>query len=206
LAVTSKPLKKEETLKRYRFCALTIFLMIPLIFAVSSASAEEDYSSTINVYKQSPQVEPYFKDSYGYAVFPTVGKGGLGIGGAYGKGQVYRDGKVTGTTTLTKISIGFQAGGQAFSQIIFFQDKRAYDEFTSGQFAFDAQASAVAITAGVQAQAGSTGATAGASAGPKTAAHAETSYHKGMAIFVQAKGGLMYEAAIAGQKFSFKPL
>ena len=90
--------------------------------------------------------------------------------------------------------------------MIFFQDKRAYDEFTSGQFAFDAQASAVAITAGAQAQAGSTGATAGASAGPKTGKQAGTSYHKGMAIFIHAKGGLMYEAAIAGQKFSFKPL
>ena len=110
----------------------------------------------------------------------------------------------TRKTSLTKVSIGFQAGGQAFSQIIFFQDKRAYDEFTSGSFAFDAQASAVAITAGAQAQAGSTGATAGASAGsPGT--HAETNYYKGMAIFVHTKGGLMYEAAIAGQKFSFKP-
>ena len=120
-------------------------------------------------------------------------------------GQVYRGGKATGTTKLMKISIGFQAGGQAFSQIIFFQDKRAYDDFTSGEFAFDAQASAVAITAGAQAQAGSTGATAGASAG-SPGAHAETSYYKGMAIFVHTKGGLMYEAAIAGQKFSFKPL
>jgi lipid-binding SYLF domain-containing protein len=179
--------------------------MIVLIFTISSASAAEDYSSTINVFKQSPQVQPYFKKAYGYAVFPTVGKGGLGIGGAYGKGQVYRGGKVTGTTKLMKVSIGFQAGGQAFSQIIFFQDKRAYDEFTSGEFAFDAQASAVAITAGAQAQAGSTGATAGASAG-SPGAHAETSYYKGMAIFVHTKGGLMYEAAIAGQKFSFKPL
>ena len=198
--------KKEEYMKKYRFYLPAIFVMIVLIFTISSASAAEDYSSTINVFKQSPPVQPYFKNAYGYAVFPTVGKGGLGIGGAYGKGQVYRDGKVTGTTKLTKITIGFQAGGQAFSQIIFFQDKRAYDDFTSGEFAFDAQASAVAITAGAQAQAGSTGATAGASAGPKTGAHAETSYHKGMAIFVHTKGGLMYEAAIGGQKFSFKPL
>ena len=198
--------KKEEYMKKYRFYLPAIFVMIVLIFTISSASAAEDYSSTINVFKQSPPVQAYFKNAYGYAVFPTVGKGGLGIGGAYGKGQVYHDGKVTGTTKLTKISIGFQAGGQAFSQIIFFQDKRAYDDFTTGQFAFDAQASAVAITAGVQAQAGSTGATAGASAGPKTGAHAETNYYKGMAIFVHTKGGLMYEAAIAGQKFSFKPL
>lgn len=198
--------KKEEYMKKYKFCLPTIFVMIVLIFTISSASAEEDYSSNINVFKQSPQAQPYFKKAYGYAVFPTVGKGGLGIGGAYGKGQVYRGGKVTGTTKLMKVSIGLQAGGQAFSQIIFFQDERSYKEFTSGQFAFDAQASAVAITAGVQAQAGSTGATAGASAGPKTGAHAETSYYKGMAIFVHTKGGLMYEAAIAGQKFSFKPL
>ena len=193
-------------MKKYRFCLPAVLVMIVMMVTISSASAAEDYSSTINVFKQSPQVQPYFENAYGYAVFPTIGKGGLVIGGAYGKNQVYRGGKVTGITKLMKVSVGFQAGGQAFSQMIFFQDKRAYDEFTSGQFAFDAQASAVAITAGVQAQAGSTGATAGASAGPKTGAHAETSYYKGMAIFVHAKGGLMYEAAIAGQKFSFEPL
>jgi len=193
-------------MKKYRFCLPAVLVMIVMMVTISSASAAEDYSSTINVFKQSPQVQSYFENAYGYAVFPTVGKGGLGVGGAYGKGQVYRGGEVTGITKLMKVSIGFQAGGQAFSQIIFFKDKRAYDEFTSGQFAFDAQASAVAITAGVQAQVGSTGATAGASAGPKTGAQAETSYYKGMAIFVHAKGGLMYEAAIAGQKFSFEPL
>jgi len=199
-------MNKEEDMKKCRVCLPAVLVMIVMMVTISSASAAEDYSSTINVFKQSPQVQPYFEKAYGYAVFPTVGKGGLGIGGAYGKGQVYRGGRVTGITKLIKVSIGFQAGGQAFSQIIFFQDKRAYNEFTSGEFAFDAQASAVAITAGVQAQAGSTGVTAGASAGPKTAAHAETRYHKGMVIFIHVKGGLMYEAAIAGQKFSFEPL
>ena len=193
-------------MKKHRFCLTAILVMSVLILSSSASFAVEDYSSTINVFKESPQVKHYFDKAYGYAVFPTVGKGGLGIGGAYGKGQVYRGGKVTGITKLVKVSIGLQAGGQAFSQVIFFKDKRAYDEFTSGQFAFDAQASAVAITAGVQGQAGSTGVTAGASAGPKTGAHAETKYHKGMAIFVHVKGGLMYEAAIAGQKFSFEPL
>jgi len=193
-------------MKKHRFCLTAILVMSVLILSSSASFAVEDYSSTINVFKESPQVKHYFDKAYGYAVFPTVGKGGLGIGGAYGKGQVYRGGKVTGITKLVKVSIGLQAGGQAFSQVIFFQDKRAYDEFTSGQFAFDAQASAVAITAGVQGQAGSTGVTAGASAGPKTGAHAETKYHKGMAIFVHTKGGLMYEAAIAGQKFSFEPI
>ena len=193
-------------MKKYGVMLLVSIIMAGLVSNISYASGAKDFSSTIKIFKQSPQVQPYFAKAYGYAVFPTVGKGGLGIGGAYGKGQVYRGGKVTGTTSLTKISLGFQAGGQAFSQIIFFQDKRAYDEFTSGSFAFDAQASAVAITAGAQAQAGTTGSTAGASAGPKTGTHAETSYYKGMAIFVHTKGGLMYEAAIAGQKFSFKPL
>ena len=186
---------------------LPIFFVVVAVFcSIAIASEVEDFSSTINVYKQSPQVQPYFKNAYGYAVFPTIGKGGLGIGAAHGKGQVYRGGKVTGKASMTKVSIGFQAGGQAFSQMIFFEDKRAYDEFTSGNFEFDAQASAVAITAGAQAKAGTEGTTASASAGPKTGAQADVQYRKGMAIFVHIKGGLMYEASIGGQKFSFKPL
>lgn len=163
------------------------------------------YTETVEIYKKSEAVQPFFKNSYGYAVFPTVGKGGLVVGGAYGKGQVYRDGKVTGEVSLVKVSVGFQAGGQAFSEMIFFQDKRSYDEFTSGSFEFDATASAVAITAGAQASGGSTGASVGASAGPATGKQASAGYHKGMAVFVHAKGGLMYEASIGGQKFSFKP-
>ncbi len=166
----------------------------------------EDYSSTIDIYRKSPQVESYFENSYGYAVFPTVGKAGFIIGGSYGKGQVYQDGKVTGFTSVGAGSIGLQLGAQAFSQIIFFQDKRAYDEFTSGNFEFDATASAVAITAGAQAKTGGTGSTAGASAGPATAKQATTSYRKGMATFIHAKGGLMAEASIGGQKFSFEPV
>lgn len=183
-----------------------ILMMAAVACASSSALAADDYSDTIDKFKASSQLQPFFDKAYGYALFPTIGKGGFGIGGAYGEGQVYREGNVTGRTKLVKLSVGFQAGGQVFSQIIFFEDKRAYDEFTSGEFAFDAQASAVAITAGVQAQAGSTGGTVGASAGPKTGTHARTDYRKGMAIFIHAKGGLMYEAAIAGQKFSFEPL
>ena len=193
-------------MKKYKLFIHAICVMIVLVFTVSIAAADK-FADTIKVFQSSPVVQPYFENAYGYAVFPTVGKGGLGIGGAHGKGQVYRGGKVTGTTSLTKVTIGFQAGGQAFSQIIFFQDKRAYDDFTSGEFAFDAQASAVAITAGAQAGASTTGGgTASATAGPKTGAQAQTNYHRGMAVFVHAKGGLMYEASIGGQKFSFKPL
>ncbi len=176
-------------------------------FVLSPAySAETDYKSAIKVFRDSPIVEPYFKQSYGFAIFPTIGKGGIGIGGAHGKGKVYRGNKVTGNTSMSQVTIGWQLGGQAYSQIIFFEDKRAYNEFTSGNFEFGAQASAVAITAGAQAQAGTTGAGASASPGGSAGAQAKTEYHKGMAVFTRAKGGLMYEAAIGGQKFGFEPI
>ena len=190
-------------MKINRFSILMIMFILAL--ALANPVQADKFNDTINVFKKSEVVQPFFKNAYGYAVFPTVGKAGIGIGGSYGTGQVYRGGKVTGEVSLIKGSIGFQLGGQAFSEMIFFEDKRAYDEFTSGNFEFDATASAVAITAGVQASAGTEGASAGASAGPATGKQAKTSYHKGMAVFTHAKGGLMYEAAIGGQKFNFKP-
>ena len=189
--------------KNYRFSVVLIVVVSALI--LSNPAHADKFTDTINVFKKSEAVQPFFKNAYGYAVFPTIGKAGFVIGGSYGTGQVHKGGKVTGEVSVIKGSIGFQLGGQAFSQMIFFQDKRAYDEFTSGDFEFDATASAVAITAGVQAKAGTEGATAGASAGPATGVQAETNYHKGMAVFVHTKGGLMYEASIGGQKFTFKP-
>jgi lipid-binding SYLF domain-containing protein len=176
-----------------------------LVLMPASVMAD-DYQKAAKVFRDSPVVAPYFKNSYGYAVFPTIGKGGIGIGGAHGSGQVYRGGKLTGKTSMTQVTIGWQLGGQAYSQIIFFEDKRSYNEFTSGNFEFGAQASAVAITAGAQAQTGTTGAGASASPGGSAGSQAKTSYHKGMAVFTRAKGGLMYEAAIGGQKFSFEPV
>ena len=194
-------------MRTFRVSVPAVLLMAAMACASSSAlAAEEDYLSTIDKFKSSAQVKPFFENAYGYAVFPLIGKGGLGVGGAYGQGQVYRDGKVTGKSKLVKLSFGFQAGGQGFCEIIFFKDQRAYDEFTSGDFAFDATASAVAITAGAQATTGTTGGSAGMSAGPKSGAQVGLGYTKGMAVFTQAIGGLMYEAAIGGQKFSFEPL
>jgi lipid-binding SYLF domain-containing protein len=189
--------------KNYRFPVVLIVVVVILI--LSNPVHADKYTNTIDIYKKSEAVQPFFKSAYGYAVFPTIGKAGFVIGGSYGTGQVYKGGKVTGETSLIKGSIGFQLGGQAFSEMIFFQDKRAYDEFTSGSFEFDATASAVAITAGAQAKAGTEGATAGASAGPATGIQAKANYHKGMVVFVHAKGGLMFEASIGGQKFTFKP-
>ena len=189
-------------MKINRFSILMIMFILAL--ALANPVQADKFTDTIEVYKKSESAQPFFKSAYGYAVFPTVGKGGMVIGGAYGKGQVYRGGKVTGETSLIKATIGFQLGGQAFSEMIFFEDKRAYDDFISGNFEFDASASAVAITAGAQAKAGTEGSTASASAGPATGKQAGSSYRKGMAIFVHIKGGLMYEAAIGGQKFNFK--
>ena len=188
----------------FRF--LILLVITTFVLGFSGLAHADSYSNAIEVFKKSPAVQPFFENAYGYAIFPTVGKGGIGIGGAYGKGQVYQGGKVTGTARLYKATIGFQLGGQAFSEIIFFQDKRAYDEFTSGNFEFDAAASAVAITAAAQAKVGTEGVTAGASAGPATGIQADTNYRKGMAVFVHTKVGLMYEAAIGGQKFGFKPM
>jgi lipid-binding SYLF domain-containing protein len=104
---------------------------------------------------------------------------------------------------MTQITVGLQLGGQAYSQMIFFEDKHAFDEFTGGNFEFGAQATAVAITAGASAQAGTTGATAGAS-GSQQSSKNVAKYYKGVAVFTVAKGGLMYEATIGGQKFNYR--
>ena len=181
--------------------AFLVALLLALPFGTALA---DNYTDTIKVFQNAGESGGFFGDSYGYAVFPTIGKGGIGIGGAYGKGRVYAGGAWKGDTSMSQLSVGFQFGGQAYSQIVFFEDKRAYDEFTSGNFEFSADASAVAITAGASASAGSTGSAAGASAGKKDATTVGA-YHKGMAMFTVAKGGLMYEAVLAGQKFSYKP-
>ena len=181
-------------MKIFRLFIFPVFLVMAASF-FNLAQADQ-YTDTVAVFAKSPAVTPFINNCYGYAVFPTVGKGGFVVGGSYGTGQVYAQGKVTGTAKLIKATIGFQAGGQAFSQMVFFEDKRAYDEFTSGSFELGADASAVAITAGVQAKAGTEGTSAGASAGPATGTQVKTSYHKGTAVFVHAKGGLMYEASV----------
>jgi lipid-binding SYLF domain-containing protein len=179
-----------------------LLVLLLLAFPFTRALAD-DYSDTINVFRKAGESGQFFSKSYGYAVLPTIGKGGFGIGGARGTGRVYARGEYVGDTSMTQITVGFQLGGQAYSQIIFFEDKRALDEFTSGNFEFGVQATAVAITAGASAQAGTTGPSASAS-GTQHAAKTAAKYYKGMAVFTVAKGGLMYEASIGGQKFSYK--
>ena len=180
-----------------------MFVTTLLMFA-GIASADE-YDDTIALFKGAGESGEFFKNCYGYAVFPTIGKGGLGVGAAHGDGHVYEKGKYVGDVSMTQISVGLQAGGQAFSQIIFFEHKGAFDDFTKGEFEFDATVQAVAIKASATASAGSQGASSGAATGGgKKEATSAGAYRKGMAIFTVAKGGLMYQAAVGGQKFKYK--
>jgi lipid-binding SYLF domain-containing protein len=189
--------------------AICFFLVALLLTVPVSAKKREvkDYSGTIENFKKIEAVAPFFESAYGYAVFPTIGKGGLGVGASHGKGQVYREGNLIGFTSTTDISIGLQAGGQAYSLIIFFQNADALNEFTGGNFEFGASAEAIAVQAKAEAGASTEGAAASAS-GHKTGKKATTadSYQNGTAIFSMAKGGLMYAATIAGQKYTYKPV
>ena len=174
------------------------------VAATLSAPAWADaYQDTINMFRNAQQSSKFFNKAYGYAVFPTIGKGGIGIGGAYGTGRVFQQGKAIGETSMTQLSVGFQLGAQGYSQMIFFENAAALNRFTTGEFEFSADASAIAITAGAGAKAGTAGANAGASV-DKNRARVAGSYTNGMAVFTVAKGGLMYEAVIAGQKYRFK--
>ena len=169
-------------------------------------TGEGQCTDTVKLFQGAGESADYFKTSYGYAVFPTIGKAGLGIGGAHGSGCVVAKGKAVGTAKMNQLSFGWQAGAQGYSLIIFFENEKSFKDFTSGNFEFGAKASAVAITAGASAGTGTTGAGGGASAGKQDAATKGRGYHNGMAPFSIIKGGLMYEAALAGAKFSYKPL
>jgi lipid-binding SYLF domain-containing protein len=164
----------------------------------------DDYSDAVELFKNAGESRSFFQTCYGYAIFPGIGKGGFVVGGAHGNGRVYVHGRYVGDTSMTQLSVGFQAGGQAYSQIIFLQDKRAFEEFTKGDFEFGADFNAVAITAAAGGSVGTTGASAGASGGMKDATTAGK-YYKGMAVFTIVKGGAMYQATVAGQKFSYTP-
>ena len=185
--------------------AASRYLAILFLFGMGSVAQADPYTETISLFKNAGDSAAFFPRSYAYAVFPTIGEGGFILGAAHGKGRVYVNGILTGDASMTQLSAGFQAGGKAYSEIIFFEDKRALDEFESGSFEFAAGVSAVAVTAGANASAGTTGAESGASGGKKDATTNSPGYQKGMAVFTITKGGLMYTAAVAGQKFTYEP-
>ena len=176
-----------------------------LVAAVKNIPNEKDQlsvQSTLVDFFGSPQTHTFFANSYGCVIFPTIGKAGMGIGGAHGSGWVFKQNALSGTAKMTQVTFGLQLGGQAFSQIIFFEDERAYRNFTSENFELGAQVSAVALSAGANASAS----TAGGAAAGSGDSQAKKDYTDGMAIFTKAKGGLMYEASVGGQKFNFKPI
>ncbi len=182
---------------------LSILAILSLAMPLSGAWADE-YTDTINLFRNAGESGKLLSAAYGYAVFPTIGKGGIGVGGAYGKGRVYKKGKYIGDTSMTQATVGFQLGGEAYSELILFEDERALKEFTKGNFEFGADVQVIAITASAGAKTGTTGSSAGTSGGKKDA-KTVGGYHKGIATFTVAKGGLMYEASVGGQKFSFTP-
>ncbi len=151
----------------------------------TSSEMELDVKKAIlEIKEKAPSIQKFFDDSFGYAVFPSVGKGGFVVGGAFGRGLVIVNEQVGGYASLSQATIGAQLGGQKYSQFIFFKDQTALDNFKRGNFEFGAQASAVAITA---------------------SASVDTSYDAGVAVFTNASGGLMAEATIGGQRFSYAP-
>lgn len=135
--------------------------------------------------KADPSMETLFKHSSGYVIFPNVGKGAVGVGGAAGKGAVYQKGSTVGTSQMVQVTVGAQAGGQAYREIIFFENKDALDRFMNNKIEFSGQASAIAVKAG---------------------ASANANYRNGVVVFSQEKGGLMLEASLGGQKFTYKGL
>jgi len=184
---------------------LRIMLYALLISLVYSSAWADSYSET-KVMFQEAGASNMFNSAYGYAIFPTIGKAGFIVGGAYGEGRVYQQGMYIGDTTMAQATVGFQLGGSGFSQVIFFRNEYALHQFTKGNFEFGAEAQAVVLTAAAGATAKTVGSSATASGGKNNAATAGNGYYKGMATFTITKGGLMYEASIGGQKFSFTRL
>lgn len=171
-------------------------------FIVGTAFADS-YADAVSLFKEAGASATLIRCSYAYAVFPVIAKGGFVVGAARGKGRVYEKGRYVGDTTMTQISLGLQLGGQAYSEILLFQNRQDLVRFESGKFALGAQASAVAITVGASASAGTTG-TGTSASGSEESAATTGRYHDGVAVFTIARGGLMYEAAVAGQQFSFE--
>lgn len=174
-----------------KFLKPVCMVIFATIFAVNIGNAQEEkHQRIINDSKRAKTefiktdklMESLFRDSYGYVIFPNVGKGAIGIGGASGNGVLCEQGKLAGTASMKQLSVGFQMGGQAYREVIFFEDEAALDRFKEDNFEFSAQASAVAV---------------------KSGAAANVKYREGVMVFSQLKGGLMYEASIGGQKFDY---
>jgi lipid-binding SYLF domain-containing protein len=179
-------------MKKIRMAFLLMFLsgvFLPRILKAQDESQKriinDSKEAKASFLKQDPSMGNLFKNSYGYVIFPDVGKGAAGVGGAAGKGALYEKGKPEGTAKMLQVSVGAQAGGQAYREVIFFENKAALDRFKNNKIEFSAQTSAIAAKAG---------------------SSANENYRDGVVVFSQEKGGLMLEASLGGQKFTYKPL
>jgi lipid-binding SYLF domain-containing protein len=163
---------------------LAVLLAAPAV-ARADATVKEAKSAVTAMKNADPGLKKFFDHSVGYAVFPNVGKGGLVVGGAGGSGFLFKGGKAVGKTTMSQVTVGAQVGGQAYSEIIFFETAETFAEFKKGEWTMAAQVSAVVL---------------------KSGASADAAYKEGVAVFTLSKGGAMAEASVGGQKFSFKPM
>ena len=178
--------------KQYFLAALSIALTAFFTYPAYAQQKAKDKKVVVDAVEAKAefirtdgQMNSLFTNAHAYAIFPNIGKGGIGIGGAAGNGAVFQNGSLVGMAKMKQLTVGFQWGGQAYREVIFFENKTAFDRFKENKLEFSAQASAVAVTAG---------------------ASANAKYHEGVMIFSQVKGGLMYEASIGGQKFEFRKL
>jgi lipid-binding SYLF domain-containing protein len=183
-------------MKNIRFIQLVNFIFLYFFLLMSSGVFSQSDSNNKRIINDSRQAKnefikadklmsSLFNNAYAYVIFPNVGKGGLGVGGASGNGAVFQRGKVIGTAKLTQVTIGFQAGGQSYREVIFFESEKDLNRFKENKIELSAQASAVAVTEG---------------------AAGNAKYKDGVMIFSQTKGGLMYEASLGGQTFKFRNL
>lgn len=182
------------------FKHLGLLLLVASFSTMGLAASNEDCQATLKQFRGLGDTSKFIAESYGMAVLPTIGKAGIGLGGAYGEGCVYVGGARKGSVDMGQVTIGLQLGAQAYSQLILFKTKAAYETFTAGGFEFGADATAVALTYGASAGAGTAGASASAGESKGVARWVQD-----MVVFTLAKGGLMYEASIGGQKFDFTP-
>ena len=174
------------------FCLVAGVASLPLLTGCNTAPStvegkadiEQECSVALAKAKvNDPTLTPVFNQAAGYAIFPSIGKGAIGVGGAYGKGVLYERGFAVGFCDISQGSIGFQLGGQAYTEIICFETRQAVEIFKQGHFRFDAQATAVAL---------------------KSGAGANAKYTSNVVVFTMDEAGLMYEASVGGQQFTYQ--
>ena len=174
-------------MKSSRFMVACLMISVCVLVAPQVRGADkmdEEVQEAVATFKKADaELEVFFKSAKGYVVFPSVAKGGIGVGAARGRGQVFAGDMKIGRATLTQASIGLQLGGQVYSELIFFETEKAFEDFKASKMEFSAQVSAVAAAEG---------------------ASKNAKYQQGVAVFTLAKGGLMYEASVGGQKFKFE--